>query len=78
MHVFPQLRKLERKYAAELQVIGVHSAKFTAEKDTQNVRKAILRYDIEHPVVNDYDFDIVGDGRQASKERLFAIEGRDL
>ena len=58
MHVFPQLRKLERKYAAELQVIGVHSAKFTAEKDTENVRKAILRYDIEHPVVNDYDFEV--------------------
>ena len=58
MHVFPQLRKLERKYAAELQVIGVHSAKFTAEKDTQNVRKAILRYEIDHPVVNDYDFEV--------------------
>ena len=56
MHVFPQLRKLEQKYAAELSVVGVHSAKFTAEKDTHNVRKAILRYEIDHPVVNDDDF----------------------
>ena len=58
MHVFPQLRKLEEKYANEIVVIGVHSAKFTAEKDTHNVRKAILRYDIEHPVANDSDFAI--------------------
>ena len=56
MHVFPQLRKLEEKYRNELVVVGVHSAKFTAEKDTENVRKAILRYEIEHPVANDSDF----------------------
>ena len=50
------MRKLEEKYAEELAVVGVHSAKFTAEKDTHNVRKAILRYEIEHPVVNDGGF----------------------
>ena len=56
MHVFPQLRKLEDKYPTELAVIGVHSAKFSAEKDIENVRKAVLRYEIEHPVLNDKDF----------------------
>ena len=56
MNVFPQLRKLEQKYAGELAVVGVHSAKFNAEKSTDNVRRAILRYEIEHPVVNDADF----------------------
>jgi sugar lactone lactonase YvrE len=56
MHLFPQLRKLERKYAGELAVVGVHSAKFEAEKATQNVRQAILRYGIEHPVANDREF----------------------
>ena len=58
MHVFPQLRKLEDKYRNELTVVGVHSAKFTAEKDTANVRKAVLRYEIEHPVINDSDFEV--------------------
>ncbi|PKB61057.1 MAG: alkyl hydroperoxide reductase [SAR202 cluster bacterium Casp-Chloro-G4] len=58
MHVFPQLRKLEEKYRDEMTVIGVHSAKFTAEQDSANVRKAILRYEVEHPVVNDCDFEI--------------------
>ena len=32
MHVIPDLKKLEEKYADELVVIGVHSAKFTNEK----------------------------------------------
>ena len=55
MHVIPDLKKLERKYPNELVVIGVHSAKFTNERDTDNIRQAILRYEIEHPVVNDKD-----------------------
>jgi hypothetical protein len=56
MHVIPDLKKLERKYAKELVVIGVHSAKFDNEKQTDNIRQAILRYEIEHPVINDKDF----------------------
>ncbi len=58
MHVFPQLRKLERKYRDELAVVGVHSAKFTSEKDTENLRKAVMRYELEHPVVNDSEFQV--------------------
>ena len=56
MHVFPQLRKLENKYSGELAVIGIHSAKFTSERDTDNLRKAVLRYELGHPVVNDGQF----------------------
>jgi thiol-disulfide isomerase/thioredoxin len=55
MHVLPELAKLEKKYANQLVVIGVHSGKFDAEKDSDNIKKAILRYNIEHPVVNDAD-----------------------
>jgi sugar lactone lactonase YvrE len=54
IHVLPDLAFLEKKYAtAPFTVIGVHSAKFDNEKDSENIRKAILRYDIRHPVVND-------------------------
>lgn len=53
IHILPDLEKLEKKYPNELVVIGVHSAKFLAEKETSNIREAILRYHIEHPVVND-------------------------
>jgi len=55
MHVLPELKKLERAFPNELVVIGVHSAKFDEEKDAQNIRDAILRYEIEHPVANDAD-----------------------
>ena len=58
LHVIPDLKRLEAKYAKELVVIGVHSAKFDNEKDTDNIRRIILRYEIEHPVVNDADFKI--------------------
>ena len=55
IHILPDLERLEKKYPNELVVIGVHSAKFNAEKETSNVREAVLRYHIEHPVVNDAD-----------------------
>src|SRR5579859_753560 len=56
MHVIPQLRGLESKYRDALVVVGVHSAKFPAERETANVRDAVLRYGVAHPVVNDRDF----------------------
>lgn len=53
IHTLPDLARLEKKYADQVVVIGVHSAKFDSEKDSSNIRKAILRYEINHPVVND-------------------------
>ncbi|MHC4196736.1 MAG: thioredoxin-like domain-containing protein [Planctomycetota bacterium] len=58
MHVIPDLKRLEAKYPNELVVIGVHSAKFLNERDADNIRQAILRYGLEHPVVNDDEFRI--------------------
>lgn len=56
MHIIPDLKRLEHKYATQLVVIGVHSAKFENEKETENIRRIILRYEIEHPVYNDADY----------------------
>lgn len=58
MHVIPDLKRLEAEYADILVVIGVHSAKFRNEGETDNIRQIILRYNLEHPVVNDRDFQI--------------------
>ncbi|KPK85107.1 MAG: alkyl hydroperoxide reductase [Phycisphaerae bacterium SM23_33] len=55
MHVVADLKRLEAKYPSELVVVGVHSGKFTTEKETDNIRQAVLRYGIAHPVVNDAD-----------------------
>ncbi|MEX0825247.1 MAG: thioredoxin-like domain-containing protein [Acidimicrobiia bacterium] len=56
IHIIPDLKRLEAEYADELVVIGVHSAKFANEGDTENIRDIIRRYGLEHPVVNDSDF----------------------
>lgn len=58
IHVLPDLKYLEEKYADQLVVIGVHSAKFENEKESENIRQAVLRYEIEHPVVNDSNMTI--------------------
>ena len=58
IHVIPDLKRLEAKYPNNLVVIGVHSAKYENEKQSDNIRQIILRYEIEHPVVNDADFRI--------------------
>ena len=50
------MRKLEKKYANELVVVGVHSAKFPNEKEISNLSAAVRRYGLEHPVINDEEF----------------------
>lgn len=56
-HVLPKLRQLEVKYGQDgsggLVVVGVHSAKFSAERETKNIAAAVERYDVRHPVIND-------------------------
>ncbi len=58
MHVLPELKQLEHAFPNELVVVGIHSAKFAGEKVTDNIREAVLRYEIEHPVVNDANMTI--------------------
>lgn len=58
VHVLPDLKRLEAKYANELVVVGVHSAKFPNEKVTENLRRIVQRYDIHHPVANDAEMSV--------------------
>jgi thiol-disulfide isomerase/thioredoxin len=58
LHVLPDLRRLEEKYRDELVVVGVHSAKFSNERKSENIRRVLVRYDIDHPVANDANFTI--------------------
>ncbi|PRY14798.1 thiol-disulfide isomerase/thioredoxin [Pontibacter ummariensis] len=55
-HILPDLKRLEEEYADTLVVIGVHSAKFDAEKRSETIAQAIRKFGIEHPVVNDADY----------------------
>lgn len=60
IHVIPDLKRLEEEYNDELVVIGVHSAKFLNEGETENIRQVVMRYGVDHPVVNDKDFTVWG------------------
>ncbi|MCE5230283.1 redoxin domain-containing protein, partial [bacterium] len=54
MHMLPELAKVEEHYRGRpVVIIGVHSNKFANEGDAANVRAAILRYKIRHPVIVD-------------------------
>jgi DNA-binding beta-propeller fold protein YncE len=54
LHILPDLKRLEAKYARELVVIGVHTAKYDNEAVLANLHQAIRRYGIQHPVINDH------------------------
>jgi thiol-disulfide isomerase/thioredoxin len=58
IHTLPDLAKLEAKYPGILVVLGIHSPKFPNEEKTESIRKAVLRYQIKHPVANDADMKI--------------------
>lgn len=56
IHMIPVLEHLEEKYPNELVIIGVHSAKFQNEGQTENIRQIVKRYNLRHPVINDHEF----------------------
>jgi DNA-binding beta-propeller fold protein YncE len=58
IHIIPDLHRLETEYEDELVVIGVHSAKFLNEGETENIQQVVQRYDLQHPVVNDRQFEV--------------------
>jgi DNA-binding beta-propeller fold protein YncE len=78
IHVLPDLAKLEAKYPNEVVVVGVHTPKFDNEKDTESIRKAVLRYEIAHPVVNDAEMRIWKTFRATSWPTIAVVdpEGR--
>lgn len=52
------MRRLRQRFPDELVILGVHSAKFPTEQLDENIRHAVKRLGIEHPVVNDAGFKI--------------------
>lgn len=55
LHTIPLLHAIEQKFDSRLVVIGVHSPKFTHETDVEQLRNAVQRYGITHPVIHDPD-----------------------
>lgn len=59
LHQIPIIASLEDEFRGRnFVVIGVHSAKFSAENDAANIELAIREYDVHHPVVVDDQLDV--------------------
>ena len=54
--MLPQLRELEQRFPESVAVIGVHSGKYIAERDTARIRDASIRLGATHPLLNDRQF----------------------
>ena len=55
LHVIEELRPLEERFGDALVVVGIHSPKFEHERDHEAVVRAVARYDVRHPVLDDPD-----------------------
>ena len=53
IHIIPDLHRLAEEYPDELVVVAVHWAKFDAERTSEAVEAASIRYGRQHPIVND-------------------------
>ncbi len=59
MHVLPVLSRVEEVFSHDpVQVIGIHCAKFPSERDPDNIRSAVRRHQIKHPVVVDSQHEV--------------------
>lgn len=55
VHEIPKLNMLAQAYPQELVIVGVHSAKYPHESQSDNILQFLERYQIEFPVINDND-----------------------
>jgi thiol-disulfide isomerase/thioredoxin/sugar lactone lactonase YvrE len=53
LHTLETLRGIEEAFPHDVVVIGVHSPKFSAERELDSVRNALIRYRVTHPVAHD-------------------------
>ncbi len=53
LHNFPELEQLLIEHPDELVVIGIHSGKFTHERENTNLAQVVQRYGLTYPIVND-------------------------
>jgi sugar lactone lactonase YvrE len=50
------LREIEQRFPDSVAVVGVHSGKYTTERDSRRIRDASIRLGAAHPVLNDRQF----------------------
>ena len=74
--MLPQLRELGSRYGKDVAIVGVHSGKFTTERDTARIRDASIRLGATHPVVNDRQFRVWRSYAVGAWPTLVAVDAR--
>ncbi|RPI23599.1 MAG: hypothetical protein EHM61_19335 [Acidobacteria bacterium] len=57
LSVLPVLQYLQKRYRNRLLVIGVHCAKFPAQRERRNLQNIAWQYDLKYPLFNDRAFE---------------------
>lgn len=53
IEALPTIKKLEERFGNKLTVIGIYAAKFEGGKSDDEIRSAVIKYDINHAVIKD-------------------------
>jgi thiol-disulfide isomerase/thioredoxin len=53
---FPWLKKIEQKFAHDLQIVGIHTPEFAREKIRSNIVSKTKEFGLTHPVMMDNNF----------------------
>ncbi|MFZ9181514.1 MAG: hypothetical protein ACO201_06580 [Rickettsiales bacterium] len=74
------LKKIQDKYPNLLTIIGVHYPTFENEKNYLSVKKAIIRNEIDYPVINDVGLELSKkfDVKKSYTMLLFGLNGKVL
>ena len=67
-----KLKDLDERFPNSFAIIGVHSPIFENEKNQNFVKKTIFKYDINYPVINDFDNDLLNKFK-VSKNSAFLV-----
>lgn len=58
LHTLKELQAMAEEFRSQIAVVGVYCGKFTAEGPLHQVRQEVMRHGVEHPVVNDPEFQV--------------------
>lgn len=77
IRTLPYVRAWAEKYKDQgLVVVGVHTPEFAFEKKVENIRQAIARFGISHPVAVDNDFRIWRAFRNSYWPALYVVDAQ--
>ncbi len=70
LQVNSKIKELEQEFGSKLTVIGVHCSRFDNSFDVREIRKAIIKHDIDYPVINDQNLAVCNNFKSEALENI--------